>query len=257
MFPSLAKVDVERRNTRIAATGRILPRSKSFYAITPKANGSVHQEELAALAAVSLQTSEDFGGVAFGFDEGPDVFDLAGFADEEGAADDAHELAAHELFFLPGAEFLDGFMGGVAEQGKIEILLGLEGGLGFDGVGAEAENGDTQFVEVFFCVAKLGRFDGSTGSVGFGIEKEEDALAGEVFESEFAAVVGFQAEGGGFGAGFEHGKVLAIGFGSLAGIGSRRTKKGTMFRLLPGICDIVPLQSRSQRPQDEQTRVWR
>jgi hypothetical protein len=57
---------------------------------------------------------ENGGGVAFGFDEGPDVFDFAGFADQERAADDAHEGAAHELFFLPGAEFLDGLVGGVA-----------------------------------------------------------------------------------------------------------------------------------------------
>jgi hypothetical protein len=120
--------------------------------------------------------------VALGFDEGPDVFDFAGFADEEGAADNAHEGASHEMFFLPGAEFPDGLVGGVAEQGEIQILFGLERGLGFDGVGAQAENGDAELVEVFFCVAKLGRFDGSTGSVGFGVEEEEDLLAGKVFE---------------------------------------------------------------------------
>jgi hypothetical protein len=119
--------------------------------------------------------------VALGFDEGPDVFDFAGFADEKGTADDAHESAAHELFFLPGAEPLNGFVGEVAEQREIEILLGLERGLGFDGISAHAEDGDAEFVELLFCVAKLGRFDGSTGRVGFGVEEEEDALAGEVF----------------------------------------------------------------------------
>ena len=76
--------------------------------------------------------------MAFGFNEGPDFFDFAGLADEEGAADDAHEGAAHELFFLPGAEFPDGLVGGIAEQGKIEILFGFERGLGFDGIGAQA-----------------------------------------------------------------------------------------------------------------------
>jgi hypothetical protein len=130
------------------------------------------------------------------------VFDLAGFADEEGAANDAHVGAAHEMFFLPGAEFLDGLVGGVAKQREIEILLGFEGGLGFDGIGAHAEDGDTEFVEIFFCVAKLGRFDGSTGSVGFGVEEEEDALAGEVGEGDGFAFVGFQGEVGGFGAWF-------------------------------------------------------
>ena len=53
--------------------------------------------------------------MALGFDEGPHVFDFAGFADEERTADDAHESAAHELFFLPGAKFLDGFVSGIAE----------------------------------------------------------------------------------------------------------------------------------------------
>jgi len=142
---------------------------------------SVHQESMVASVATFRQIVEDFGGVAFGFDEGPDVFDFAGFADEEGAADDAHEGAAHELFFLPGAELLDGLVGGVAEQWEIETLLGFERSLGFDGIGAHAEDGDAVLVEIFFCVTKLGRFNGSTGSVGFGVEEEEDALACEVF----------------------------------------------------------------------------
>jgi hypothetical protein len=145
---------------------------------------------------------ENVGGVAFGFDEGPDVFDFAGLADEERAADDAHVGAAHELFFLPGAEFSDGFVRRIAEERKIQILFGLEGALGFDGIGAHAEDGDAEFVEFLFCVTKLGRFDCSTGGVGFGVEKEEEALAGEVFEREFFAFVGLEAEGGGFGAGF-------------------------------------------------------
>jgi hypothetical protein len=62
--------------------------------------------------------------------------------------------------------------------------------LGFDGIGAHAEDGDAELVEVFFCVAKLGRFNRSAGSVGFGIEEKEDALAGEVFERDWFAFVG-------------------------------------------------------------------
>jgi len=52
------------------------------------------------------------------------------------------------------------------------------------------------------CVTKLGRFDGSTGSAGFGEKKEENALAGEVLEGDLLAFVGFEAEGGGFSAYF-------------------------------------------------------
>jgi len=148
---------------------------------------------------------QDRGGVAFGFDKGPDFFDFAGFADEEGAADDAHEGAAHELFFLPGAEFCDGLMGGIGEEGKIDLVLGLEGGLGFDGIGAHAEDSHTMLVEVFLCVTKLGRFDGSTGGVGFGVEEEENAMALEISQGNKRVVVGFEAEAGGFGADLEHG----------------------------------------------------
>jgi hypothetical protein len=57
--------------------------------------------------------------VAFGFDEGPDFLDFAVLTDEEGAAHDAHGRLAHELLFLPGTEFLDGLVVGIAEQGEI------------------------------------------------------------------------------------------------------------------------------------------
>jgi len=145
---------------------------------------------------------EDGGGVAFGFDEGPEGFDFAGFADEEGTADDAHEGAAHELFFLPGAEFLNGFVGGIAEQREIEFVFFLERCERLHGIRAHAEDGHAELIEFTFCVTKLGRFDGSTGGVGFGVEEEEDALAGEVGEGEGFAFVGFQGEAGGFGAWF-------------------------------------------------------
>jgi hypothetical protein len=142
--------------------------------------------------------------VAFGSDEGPHGFDFAGFADEERAADDAHEGAAYELFFLPGAEFLNSFVGRIAEQGKIELVSFLEGRESFNGIGAHAEDGDAELVEFLFCVTKLGRFDGSTGGVGFGEEEEQDAPASKVFEGEFFPFVRLELEGGGFGVDFEH-----------------------------------------------------
>jgi hypothetical protein len=76
--------------------------------------------------------------------------------------------------------------------------------LGFDWIGAHAQDGNAELVEVFFCVAKLGRFNRSTGSVGFRVEEENDAVAGEVFERDWFAFVRWEAEGGGFGAYFEH-----------------------------------------------------
>ena len=142
--------------------------------------------------------------MAFGSDDGPDILDLAGFADDERTANDAHEGAAHELLLLPGAESLDSLVSGVAEQREIEPVLFLERGKGADRVGAHAENGDIESVELLLCVTKLGRFDRSTGSAGFGEEKEDDALAGEVLESDLLPLVGFEAKGGSFSAYFEH-----------------------------------------------------
>jgi hypothetical protein len=124
---------------------------------------------------------QDFGGVAFGFDGRPDSLDFAGFADEERAANDAHEFASHELLLPPGTIGFDGFVVEVAEQGKVEPVFGLEQSLAFDGIGAHAEDGDFELVELLFCVAKLGRLDDSTGGVGFREEKEKDATALEIF----------------------------------------------------------------------------
>ncbi len=137
-------------------------------------------------------------------DGGPDFFDFAAFADEEGAAGDAHEFAAHELLSLPRAVGPDGFVIGIAKQREIKLVLGLEPRQGFDGIGAHAEDGDLALIELLFCVTKLGRFDGSTGSVGFGKEEEQDAPTLEVFQRDVFVFVGFEPETGGFVAGLEH-----------------------------------------------------
>jgi len=55
-------------------------------------------------------------------------------------------------------------------------------------------------VEIFLCVTKLGRFDRSTGGIGFGVEEEEDALALEINQGDKRVIVGFETEAGGFDA---------------------------------------------------------
>jgi hypothetical protein len=84
-------------------------------------------------------------------------------------------------------------------------LFGFETGQSFFRVRAGAQDDYSSFVEFRFCVAKLGRFDSSTGGVGFGKEEEEHALALKIFERDVFAFVGFEMEVGGFGAGFQHG----------------------------------------------------
>ena len=146
--------------------------------------------------------------MALGADDRPNDLDFTGLSDKEGAADDTHEFAAHKELFLPGAESRDGFVIGVAKQGEIEVVLLLERSQGFDGVGAHAEDGNFAAVELLFCVTKLGRLNSSTGSIGFGIKKEQDTLAFEVLEGDGSTVVSEETECGGFGTWLEHGDVL-------------------------------------------------
>jgi len=147
---------------------------------------------------------ENFGGVAFGFHSGPDGFDCSRFADEERATDDTHELTPHERLLFPGAKGFDGFVVRIAEERKIQLLLRLEGCLDFYGIGAHAENGNTEFIELLFCVTKLGRFNGSTGSVCFGIEKEQYTPAAEIRERDIFAVLSLAREVGSFVADLKH-----------------------------------------------------
>ena len=134
----------------------------------------------------------------------PYRFDFTGFANEERTAAYAHEFAAHELLLLPGAEFFHGFVRGIAQQREVQLVLGLEGGQSFLGIGAHSKDGDFQLIELLFCVAKLGRFNGSTGSIGFGEKEQEDAVALKVAEGELRAFVRGQTEGRSFITDFKH-----------------------------------------------------
>lgn len=124
----------------------------------------------------------------------PDVFDISVRSDQECAADYAAKNAAHELLRPPCAVSFDHFVSGIAEQRKVQFLLGFKFCLRRFIVGAGAENRHVQFVEVSLCVAKLGRFGGSTGSTGLRVEKQHDALAFEIAERNFRTFIGLQSK---------------------------------------------------------------
>ena len=147
--------------------------------------------------------------MAFGADGIPDFLDFALGIDEEAAANDAEKRTAEELFHAARAVSFNRFQIRIAEKIEIEFVLGFEAGLGFYGIAAHAENDGVELVELLLCVAKLGRFDGSTGGVGFGKEKEDDAMATEVGERDVGACVVFQGKGWSFIAGFQHGCTFA------------------------------------------------
>ena len=115
--------------------------------------------------------------MAFCFDVVPDVFELAICADEECAANNAEKRPAEEFLHAARAVGFDRFQIWITEKVEIEFLLGFEAGLGFDGVAAHSQDDDVELVELLFCVAKLGRFNRSTRSIGLRIEEKHDALA--------------------------------------------------------------------------------
>ena len=119
----------------------------------------------------------------------PNVFEVAVGADKKGAANNAEKRTTEEFLHAARAVGFDRFEIGIAEEIEVELLLGFEAGLRFDGVAAHAEDDHAEFIELLFCVAKLGRFDRSAGSIGFRIEKEDYAFAEMVGEGDVVARV--------------------------------------------------------------------
>ena len=142
--------------------------------------------------------------MAFGPDGVPDLFDFAVGADQKTAADNSLEQAAHEFFPAPRAVRFDHLVRGVAEQREIEFPLVAEILQGLHRVGAGSENGNTELVKLLFCVAKLGRFDRSTGGIRLWKKEEQHAAALEILKRELFAAVGGEGEFGSFVADFEH-----------------------------------------------------
>jgi len=151
-----------------------------------------------------LDACQRLSGVAFGFHLGPDFLDYSGRIDEHRAARNALEAAAHELLHAPSAVGFNHFVVGIAQQREIESLLGAEALQQFDRIGADTNHDTIFLVEVFFCVTKLGRFDGSTGGVSFRVEEEQDALALEIAEGNLLTFIGCERKCGCLVTDFEH-----------------------------------------------------
>ena len=118
--------------------------------------------------------------MALRFDVVPNMFEVTVGTNKKCAADDAEKRSAEEFLHAARAIGFDRFQIWITEKVEIEFLLGLETGLGFDGVAAHTENDHAQLVELLLCVAKLGRFDRSAGRVGFRVEEEDDSFAEKV-----------------------------------------------------------------------------
>jgi hypothetical protein len=120
--------------------------------------------------AVGLHVLEDFGDLAFTIDN------------ERGARDPFHLLAVHVLFLDHAESFADLFVG-VGEQVVRKLVFFFKFLLRSWSVGGNPQNGESGFLQFCICVAEPARFYGSTGSVGLGIEEEDDVLPAQVFQA--------------------------------------------------------------------------
>lgn len=100
--------------------------------------------------------------MAFGWGFIPDFGDAPIRADQKGGAHDSEERFAEELLHAPCAIGFDGVEFGITQYRKIQIVLGGEFGLRFYFIAAAAENNGVELIELWFSVAKLGRFVDST-----------------------------------------------------------------------------------------------
>jgi hypothetical protein len=141
-----------------------------------------------------LQRVHNLSGMAFGFRRGPNFFHLAVGADQHGAAHDSQIRFPEKTFHAARVVGLDHVELRIAQQRKVEFLLGLEFRLRLDRIRAAAEHDGVQFIEIPFQLAEFNRFRGAAGRAGLGIKIQRDVLAAQIVQRDFAAVIGPQLE---------------------------------------------------------------
>jgi len=121
--------------------------------------------------------------VAINFYLWKDVRYLAITVDDIRCPYNSHRFLSIEVLFLPHAISFQGLVGGVAGQGEIQLVLGLELLKRFDAVATHPQDSCAQLVQFFFGVTELVRLTGSTRGVGFGEEIEDQGVPLEIFQA--------------------------------------------------------------------------
>ena len=102
--------------------------------------------------------------------------------DDVSGAHNSHGLLAVEILLLPDAVGFQHGVGGVARQGKIQLVLVAKLLQLFHRVTAYTQNPCSQLVQFFFGVTELVRLARSTRGVGFGEKEKNQVLPLKVFE---------------------------------------------------------------------------
>jgi uncharacterized membrane protein YgcG len=155
--------------------------------------------------------------VALGFDFGEDFEDALVGADQEGGPLDPHDFfAVHILFFENIKLFAHGFVY-ISKEGIREVVLFAEFPLRLRRIAGNAEDDGAGRLDFFELVAKAAGLNGAAGRVGFGIEKQDDRLTGEVLQMDGLVVIVLENKIGDF--------VVDFHFSSLQEMDARATPR--------------------------------
>lgn len=132
--------------------------------------------------------------MSFGAHVIPDLFDPAIRADQNRAAHDAKKRFPEKFLHPPRPVSLDGSKFRIAQQWKIQFVLGLEIRLRLYGICAHSQDGDILLRKLLYRVAKLGRFDRSTRCIRFRKEIHQHAPPAIIRQRNFLALIRLQPE---------------------------------------------------------------
>jgi hypothetical protein len=132
--------------------------------------------------------------MAFRFYFGKDVLDLAIGADDKRSPDDAHHFLPVHVFFLQHAECVGHFLIRICQQRERQVELVLEFLLCLGRVRRNPDDDCAGLLNLFVRVAEPARFDGSTRSVGAGIEEKDHGFAAKIPRRDFFPVLVLQSK---------------------------------------------------------------
>ncbi len=120
---------------------------------------------------IGLDSSNDGGDSAFGIDHKRSPLN-------------AHVLSSVHAFFFEYVELFGGFFVHVGEQGVRQFVFIFEFFLGRRLIRRNAQHYGAGFLYLLECVAEPARFYCSTGSIGLGIEKQDQVLSAIIFQGD-------------------------------------------------------------------------
>lgn len=132
--------------------------------------------------------------MAFDFDLGVDLYDLALFVDDERRALNAHVFAAVHGFLLPRAVGLGDLVIFIANESEGQFELALEFVVRLHAVGADTKDDSVLSAEGLVGVAELTGFRRAARRIVFGIEIQHDVLAAKILQPNGAVTVGWRGE---------------------------------------------------------------